>query len=42
MTATEEAAMEEDTGVGMGVAELMGAEAAMEDIMTGLFIFVNK
>merc|ERR1712130_284835 len=35
-TATEEAAMEEDTGVGMEVAELMEAEAAMEDIMIGV------
>ena len=34
--------MEEDTGVGMGVAELMGAEAAMEDIMTGLSLSTSN
>lgn len=38
MTAMEEiAAMEEDTGAAMEAAELMGAEAATEAIMTGLF-----
>ena len=39
MTAMEEiAAMEEDTGAAMeAAAELMGAEAATEAIMTGLF-----
>ena len=39
MTAMEEiAAMEEDTGAAMEAAELMGAEAASEATMTGLFL----
>ena len=40
MTAMEEiAAMEEDTEAAMeAAAELMGAEAAMEDTMTGLVL----
>ena len=42
MTATTEAAMEEDMGVGMEAAELMGAEAAMEAIMTGLSLSTSN